>query len=167
MALFQAERGQRVLFLTPLSTAERSADLLNCKVEHKGNPENSLPRNSLAFKAQSLSLAWLPQLSHLATSASLPSTLPSHPSVLPHGRAASHLPPLCCWPLGSQPSSKGVWSERLTQASSRGTAPWSGLPSGEHPRPLHSHRGCDSGSVQESQSGESICMARIRIRPQP
>lgn len=52
MALFQAKRGQRVLFLTPLSTAERSADLLNCKVEHKGNPENSLPRNSLAFKAQ-------------------------------------------------------------------------------------------------------------------
>ena len=156
-----------MLFLTPLSTAEYSADLLNCKVEHKGNPENSLPINSLAFKAQSLSLAWLPWLSHLATSASLPTTLPAHTSVLPRGGAASHFPPLCCWLLGPQPSSKGLWSERLTQASSTGTALWSGPPSGDHPRPLHSHRGRDSGSMQESQSGESICMARIRIRPQP
>ena len=156
MALFQAEHGQRVLFLTPLSTAERSADLLNCKVEHKGNLENCLPRSSLAFKAQSLSPAWLPQLSHLATSASLPSTLPSHTSVLPHGGAASHLPPLCCWLLGPQPSSKGVWSERMTRASSRGTAPWSGPPSGKHPCPLHSHRGCDSGSMQESEWREHL-----------
>lgn len=45
------------------------------EVEHKGNPENSLPRNSLAFKAQILSLAWLTHLAHLATSASLPSAL--------------------------------------------------------------------------------------------
>lgn len=94
MALFQAEHGQRVLFLTSLSIAERSADLLNCKVEHKGNPENSLPRNSLAFKAQSLSLTWLPWLSHLTTSSSLPSTLPAHPSVLPRGGAISYFPPL-------------------------------------------------------------------------
>lgn len=117
MALFQAERGQRVLFLTPLSTAERSADLLNCKVEHKVNPENSLPRNSLAFKAQNsqpglATAAFTP--GHLCISAQHFALSPLCP---PTRGAASHLPPLCCWPLGSQPSSKGVWSERLTRAS--------------------------------------------------